>query len=487
MTTAPTTTDLLNFINGEWRPAASGRTFDSLNPADTTDVVGRFPASDAADMDAAVAAAKAAQPAWAALPAPKRGDVLFRAAALLEARADAVARDMTRDEGKTLPEARGEVARTVNILRYYGGEGSRLFGRVVPSERDRVFVHTLRTPLGVVGAITPWNFPIAIPAWKVCPAIVAGNAVVLKPSDLAPLCAVRLTEVLHEAGLPPGVLNVVHGGGDAGAALVEHPDVRAVSFTGSEATGGKVAAVCGARRVRVQLEMGGKNPTIVLDDANLEEAAGIVLNAAFGSTGQRCTATSRAIVQRGVAEAFTDLLVRKAQAMRVGNGAETGVDVGPSIDERHADGVVRAVGEASKAGARVLTGGARLSDGALARGYFVQPTVLTDVSPSMAIAQEEVFGPVLAVLPVDDLDEALEVANDVRFGLSATICTTSISSALLFAQRIEAGLVMVNLPSAGVEFQVPFGGTKASSLGPREQGPEAVDFYTQIKTVYVKY
>src|SRR5690606_9919249 len=329
------------------------------NPADTTDLVGRFPASDAADVDAAVAAATAAQPAWADVPAPKRGDVLFRAAALLEARADAVARDMTRDEGKTLPEARSEVARTINILRYYGGEGARLFGRVVPSERDRVFVHTLRAPIGVVGAITPWNFPIAIPAWKACPAIVAGNAVVLKPSDLAPLCAVRLAEVLHEAGLPAGVLNVVHGGGDAGAALVEHPDVRAVSFTGSEATGGKVAAVCGARRVRVQLEMGGTNPTIVLDDANLEEAAGILLNAAFGATGQRCTATSRAIVQRGVAEAFTDLLVRKAQAMRVGNGAETGVDVGPSIDERHADGVVRAVGEASKAGARVLTGGAR--------------------------------------------------------------------------------------------------------------------------------
>ncbi len=309
----------------------------------------------------------------------------------------------------------------------------------------------------------------------------------LKPSELAPLCAVRLAEVLHEAGLPAGVLNVVHGGGDAGAALVEHPGVRAVSFTGSEATGGKVAAVCGARRIRVQLEMGGKNPTIVLDDANLEEAAGIVLNAAFGSTGQRCTATSRAIVQRGVAEAFTELLVQKAKAMRVGNGAEPGVDVGPSIDERHADGVVRAVGEAASAGARVLTGGARLTEGPLARGYFVQPTVLTDVSPAMPIAQEEVFGPVVAVLPVDDLEEALHVANDVRFGLSATICTTSISSALLFAHRIEAGLVMVNLPSAGVEFQVPFGGTKASSLGPREQGPEAVDFYTQLKTVYVKY
>jgi acyl-CoA reductase-like NAD-dependent aldehyde dehydrogenase len=476
-----------NLIGGEWLPAQSGRTFDRTNPADTADVIGQFPASDAADVAAAVAAAQAAQPGWAAMPAPKRGDVFFRAATLLEARADAVARDMTRDEGKTLPEARGEVGRAINILRYYGGEGARLFGRVVPSERERVFVHTLRAPLGVVAAITPWNFPIAIPAWKACPAMIAGNAVVLKPSELAPLCAVRLAEVLQEAGLPAGVLNLVHGAGEAGTALVDHPGVRAVSFTGSERTGAKVSAACGARQVRVQLEMGGKNPTIVLADANLEEAAGIVLNAAFGSTGQRCTATSRAIVERPVVEAFTDLLVRKATAMRVGNGLEAGVDVGPSINAAHADAVVTAVDAAVAQGAHVRTGGRRLADATLAAGHFVAPTVLVNVTPSMTIAQEEVFGPVVAVMPVDDFEEALRVANDVRFGLSATICTTSISSALSFAQRIEAGLVMVNLPSAGVEFQVPFGGTKASSLGPREQGPEAVDFYTQIKTVYMKY
>jgi aldehyde dehydrogenase (NAD+) len=476
-----------NFIGGQWLPAQRGRTFDSVNPADTTDVIGQFSLSDADDVAAAVAAARAAQPGWAAMPAPKRGDVFFRAANLLEARASEVARDMTRDEGKTLPEATGEVGRAINILRYYGGEGARLFGRVVPSERDRVFVHTLRVPLGVVAAITPWNFPIAIPAWKACPAMIAGNAVVLKPSELAPLCAVRLAEVLHEAGLPAGVLNLVHGEGEAGAALVEHPDVRAVSFTGSERTGAKVSAACGARQVRVQLEMGGKNPTIVLADANLDEAAGIVLNAAFGSTGQRCTATSRAIVERSVVEAFTERLTQRAAAMRVGSGLEAGVDVGPSINAAHADAVVTAVEAAVAQGAQVRSGGHRLTDGALASGHFVAPTVLVDVTPSMPIAQEEVFGPVVAVMPVDDFEEALRVANDVRFGLSATLCTTSISSALSFAQRIEAGLVMVNLPSAGVEFQVPFGGTKASSLGPREQGPEAVDFYTQIKTVYMKY
>ncbi|MGI8673099.1 MAG: aldehyde dehydrogenase family protein, partial [Luteitalea sp.] len=287
-----------NLIAGRWVPSTTGRTFDNCNPADTDDLVGTFPESSADDVAIAVDAGRAAQAAWAATPSPRRGEVLFRAAALLEARVDEIAREMTREEGKTMPEARGEVGRAVNILRYYGGEGVRLFGRVVPSERDRVFMHTLRAPLGVVGAITPWNFPIAIPAWKCGPALISGNAVVLKPSNLAPLCATRLAEILAEAGLPAGVLNVVHGAGEAGAALVAHEAVRAISFTGSEATGGQVAEVCGRRRIRVQLEMGGKNPTIVLADADLDEAAGIVLNAAFGSTGQRCTATSRAIVER---------------------------------------------------------------------------------------------------------------------------------------------------------------------------------------------
>ncbi len=476
-----------NLIAGQWLPSTTGRTFENRNPADVDDLVGTFPESSSQDVAAAVDAAAAAQPGWAATPAPKRGDVFYRAANLLEARADAIAREMTREEGKTLPEARGEVGRTVNILRYYGGEGARLFGRVIPSERDRVFMHTLRTPLGVVGAITPWNFPIAIPAWKACPALVSGNALVLKPSELAPLCATRLAEILIEAGLPPGVLNVVHGRGEAGSALTAHEGVRAISFTGSEATGGKVAEACGRRKARVQLEMGGKNPTIVLADADLDEAAGIVLNAAFGATGQRCTATSRAIVERSIVDAFSEKLVAKARAMRVGRGDEAGVDVGPSIDAAHADRVVREVAAAADAGAEVLAGGSRLTDGALARGHFVAPTVLGGVTPQMTIAQEEVFGPVVALLPADDFEQALALANDVRFGLSATICTQSLSHALQFAQRIEAGLVMVNLPSAGVEYQVAFGGSKASSLGPREQGPEAIDFYTSLKTVYMKY
>ncbi|MCC6163963.1 MAG: aldehyde dehydrogenase family protein [Acidobacteria bacterium] len=477
----------LNLIAGEWRASVSGRTFENRNPADTEDLVGTFPESSAADVALAVDAARAAQPGWAAIPAPKRGDVLYRAATILESRADDITRTMTREEGKTLPEARGEVGRTINILRYYGGEGARLFGRVIPSERDRVFVHTLRAPLGVVGAITPWNFPIAIPAWKACPALVSGNAVVLKPSELAPLCATRLAEILVEAGLPAGVLNVVNGAGEAGKALVAHEQVRAISFTGSETTGSAVAETCGRRRARVQLEMGGKNPTIVLADADLDEAAAIVLNAAFGATGQRCTATSRAIVERSVAGAFADALVAKARAMTVGPGNAAGVDVGPSIDARHADRVVREVAAAAEAGARVRTGGTRLTDGMLARGHFVAPTVLDDVTPAMGIAQDEVFGPVVAILPADDFEHALALANDVRFGLSAAICTHSLSHALQFAQRVDAGMVMVNLPSAGVEYQVAFGGSKASSLGPREQGPEAIDFYTTLKTVYVKY
>ena len=479
--------DFLNLVAGQWQASATGRTFENRNPADVDDLVGTFPLSSADDVTAAVEAARAAQPAWAAVPAPKRGDVLFRAATLLEARADEVARTMTREEGKTLPEARGEVGRTINILRYYGGEGARLFGRVIPSERDRVFMHTLRAPLGVVGAITPWNFPIAIPAWKACPAIISGNAVVLKPSELAPLCATRLAEILVEAGLPAGVLNVVHGAGEAGAALVAHDAVRAISFTGSEATGARVAEACGRRRARVQLEMGGKNPTIVLADADLDEAAGIVLNAAFGATGQRCTATSRAIVERSIADAFAEKLVAKSRAMRVGPGLESGVDVGPSIDARHADRVVSEVEAAANAGARLLAGGTRLTDGALARGHFVAPTVLSDVTPQMSIAQDEVFGPVVALMHADDFEHALTLANGVRFGLSAAICTRSLSHALQFAHRAEAGMVMVNLPSAGVEYQVAFGGSKDSSLGPREQGPEAIDFYSTIKTVYVKY
>jgi alpha-ketoglutaric semialdehyde dehydrogenase len=477
-----------SFIGGQWVGARSGETFETRNPANTDEVVGQYPKCGADEAREAIDAARAAQPAWAAIPAPKRGEILYRAANILETRAEAVARDMTREEGKTLPESRGEVGRAVNILRYFAGEGSRLTGDAVPSERDRVFIHTMRRPLGVVGLITPWNFPIAIPAWKTAPALISGNAVVLKPSDVAPLCALRMVEALDEAGVTKGAINLVTGPGSrVGNEIVTNAHVRAISFTGSEATGSRIAVEAAKRRARVQLEMGGKNPTVVLADADVEEAVTIVVNAAFFSTGQRCTATSRVIVEEPILDRFTSALLARTRALRVGNGLEPGIEVGPSVDEGQLSTVLEYVGVGQQEGARVLCGGERLSDGPFGKGYFSSPAVLTDVRPEMRVAQEEIFGPVLAVLPARDVDDAIGIANGNRFGLSASVCTRSISSAFEFLNRIEAGLVMVNLPSAGVEYHVPFGGSKDSSMGMREQGPVAVDFYTELKTIYMKY
>ncbi len=477
-----------NLIGGEWVGARAGATFETRNPADTSETVATYQKSDADDTRAAIAAAKAAQPAWAAVPAPKRGEILYRAANILESRADQVAREMTREEGKTLPEARGEVGRAINILRYIGGEGARLGGDNVPSERDRVLIQTRRRPLGVVGLITPWNFPIAIPTWKTAPALITGNAVVLKPSDLAPLCAVRMVEALHEAGVTKGALNLVTGpGSKVGNEIVTNPDVKAISFTGSEGTGSAIAVEAAKRRARVQLEMGGKNPTIVLADADIADAVNVVVNAAFFSTGQRCTATSRVIVEEPIVARFTEALVARTKALKVGNGLEAGIDIGPSIDEKQLGVVMDYVGVGTSEGAKLLVGGERLKEGAHARGYFSSPAVMTEVAPTMRVAQEEIFGPVLAVLPASSLDHAIEISNGIRFGLSAGICTSSLSSAYEFINRIEAGLVMVNLPSAGVEYHVPFGGSKASSLGMREQGGVAVDFYSEWQTAYLKY
>lgn len=479
---------LSNFIGGEWVQAASGATFTTRNPANTDEEIGIYPKGDAADARQAIEAAERAQPAWAAIPAPKRGEILYRAANILESRAESIARDMTREEGKTLPEARGEVARAVNILRYFAGEGARLAGMAVPSERDRVVIHTLRKPLGVVGLITPWNFPIAIPAWKAAPALIAGNAVVLKPSDLAPLCAVRLVQALDEAGVTKGAINLVTGpGSKVGREIVSSPKVRAISFTGSETTGGGIAIEAAKRRARVQLEMGGKNPTVVLADADINDAVATVVNAAFFSTGQRCTATSRVIVEEPIVDEFTKALVARTQSLKVGNGLEPGIEVGPSIDQKQLETVLEYVGIGQREGARLRCGGGRLSDGPYARGFFSAPAVLTDVEPGMRVAQEEIFGPVLTVLPAKDIRHAVEIANGIRFGLSAAICTKSLSAAFEFINQVEAGLIMVNLPSAGVEYHVPFGGSKDSSFGVREQGPAALEFYTETRTVYLKY
>jgi acyl-CoA reductase-like NAD-dependent aldehyde dehydrogenase len=477
-----------NLIDGEWRAARSGKTFDDQNPADTRDVVGRLAASDAQDVDDAVEAAARAFPGWSRTPAPVRGRFLLQAARVLEGQLAEVADLLSREEGKTIGEAKGEVTRAVRILEYFGGEGSRLTGQVIPSERERIFMYTVRQPVGVVALIAPWNFPIAIPAWKMAPALVCGNTVVFKPASQAPLTAARLVRILQEAGLPKGVLNYVTGsGGAAGGPLVAHPKVRAISFTGSDATGRGIAQVAASRLARVQLEMGGKNPTIVLRDADLDNAVECVLNAAFFSTGQRCTATSRAIVEKPVVGAFLERLVERTKALKIGDPRDPSVHLGPAIDAGQLETTLKYLDIGRSEGGRVVYGGERLTDGALTHGHFVRPSIVTGVTASSRLAQEEVFGPLLAVLEVEDFDEAVRVANEVRFGLSASICTKDLSHALEYVERAEAGVIMVNLPSAGIEYQIPFGGLKDSSFGPREQGPAALQFYTETKTVYAKY
>ena len=477
-----------NFIGGQWIPSRTQRTFPNINPANIDEVVGTFQASGPEDVAAAFTAAGGAQAAWAALPAPRRGEYLFKAAEMLESQLEAAATDMTREEGKTLPEATGEVKRAINILRYFGGEGSRQFSYQIPSERDNVFCFTMRKPLGVVALITPWNFPSAIPAWKLAPALVAGNTVVLKPASLAPLSALRIVQALERAGLPAGVINYVTGsGGDVGDAILEHPALRAVSFTGSCDVGNRLYDKATRRRLRVQLEMGGKNPTIVLADANLDAAAATLVNAAFFSTGQKCTACSRAIVERAVYEPLVEKLVAKTRALKIGNGLEAGIDIGPAVDQAQLETDLDYIAIAQREGAKLLCGGRRLTGGAYDKGFFVEPTIFGGVTPAMRIAQEEVFGPVLAMMVADDFEDAMRLANGVRFGLSAAIMSNDISRVHQFVNRIEAGLITVNLPTAGVEYQLPFGGTKESSFGMREQGPLALDFYTESRTVYMKH
>ena len=477
-----------NYVAGQWVECSSKKIFANINPANTADVVGFFQSSGAEDASKACEAAANAQQAWAALPAPRRGEYLFKAAEILESRLAKLGEEMTREEGKTLPEARGEVKRAINIFRYFGGEGARQFSYQIPSERDNVFCYTMRKPLGVALLITPWNFPSAIPAWKMAPALVAGNSVVIKPASLAPLSALRLIEALHEAGIPAGAINFVTGSGGAiGHALVNHPAVRALSFTGSCEVGSGLYDLATKRKIRVQLEMGGKNPTIVLKDSDLDYAADVLINGAFFSTGQKCTACSRAIIEKSIYEPLLEKLLTRTRKMKVGNGLDPGIDMGPAIDEAQLDTDLKYIEIAKKEGARLLCGGKRLSGGIYDKGYFIEPTIFCEVTQEMRIAQEEVFGPVLALLVADDFDEAMRLANNVRFGLSASIVSRDLTRVHQFVNNIQAGLITVNLPTAGVEYQLPFGGTKESSFGMREQGPLALDFYTECRTVYMKY
>ena len=417
-----------NYINGEW--AATGATFEDRNPANTAEVVGTFVKGTALDIAAAADAAAAAFPAWSAMCGPARGNILYKAADILDKSFESVAADMTREEGKTLPESKGEVRRTINILRYFAAEGSRLPGMLVPSERDRVHMFALRKPVGVVGLITPWNFPSAIPAWKLAPALICGNTVVLKPASAAPLSAWRIVEALHQAGIPKGVVNFVAGsGGELGQALVNAAPLKAVSFTGSCEIGDWLHAEASKRRLRIQLEMGGKNPTIVLADANFPSAVENVVNAAFFSTGQKCTATSRAIVEDAIYDQFVAAVVERTRKLKVGDGMQPGIDIGPCVDQGQMETVLRYIEIGRKECGEPACGGHRLSDGALAKGYFVEPTVFAGVTPQQTIAREEIFGPVLAIVRARDFEDAMTIANAIPFGLSSSIQTTNLSRA----------------------------------------------------------
>ena len=462
-----------------------GPTFENRNPANVEEIVGLHVAGTPADVARAADAAQAVLPGWASTNAPARGAYLYKAADILDKRFEAVAADMTREEGKTLPEAKGEVRRSINIFRYFAGEGSRIAGTMAPSERDRVHMFALRKPIGVVGLITPWNFPSAIPAWKLAPALICGNTVVLKPASAAPISAWRLIEALHEAGLPKGVVNFVTGsGGTLGKALVNAPPLKAVSFTGSCEIGQWLHSEASRRRLRIQLEMGGKNPTIVLADAHFDSAVENVVNAAFFSTGQKCTATSRAIVEESIYDRFVEAVVARTKKLKVGDGMLPGIDIGPCVDEAQMNTVLRYIEIGRSEAGPPLCGGRRLPPGT---GWFVEPTVFAGVTEQMTIAREEIFGPVLAIMKARDFADAMRIGNATPFGLSASVQTTNLSRMFEFIQSSEAGLLTVNLPSAGVEYQLPFGGTKDSSFGPKEQGPAALEFYSDYKTVYIKY
>ena len=474
-----------NYINGEW---VSGDTFEDRNPANTEEIVGLFVKGSPADVTAAADAAAAAFPGWSSMTAPARGNYLYKVADILERKFDEIGADMTREEGKTLPEAKGEVRRAINIFRYFGGEGSRLPGLLVPSERERVHMFAIRKAIGVIGLVTPWNFPIAIPAWKMAPALICGNTIVVKPASVSPLCAWRIVEACHEAGIPKGVVNFVAGSGSTlGKALVEAKPLKAISFTGSCDVGRWLHAEASKRSLRIQLEMGGKNPTIVLADADFGSAVENVVNAAFFSTGQKCTATSRAIVEDAIYDKFVDALTERTKKLKVGDGMKPGIDIGPAVDQGQLDTDLKYIEIGKKEGARLCTGGNRLTGGDYDKGYFVEPTVFADVTEDMTIAKEEIFGPVLAVMRAKDFEDAMRIANNTPMGLSASVQTTNVSRVFDFVYRMEAGLLTVNLPSAGVEYQLPFGGTKESSFGPKEQGPAALDFYSDYKTVYLKY
>lgn len=475
-----------NYINGKWQESKGGNTFKSLNPADTDDVIGTYQRSTVDDVHLAFTAAQSAQKSWAATPANERGELLSKAANVLERKADEVTRVVTREMGKTLSEAKGEVLRGLQLFRFYGGEGWRMTGTTFPSAKPSRLLFTLREPLGVISILTPWNFPFVIPVWKIAPALVYGNTVVFKPANLTPQCGLELARIVEEAGFPPGVFNFIAGtSSELGDALITHPAINGISFTGSCSTGRQIALKVAGQRPKLQLEMGGQNPLIVMEDADLNDATDIAIDGSFWSTGQKCTATGRIIVHEKIHRDFTELLVRKTKNLRVGNGMESETQVGPMVSQEQLQMVLDYVEVGRKEGARLLWGGKRLTGKKYDRGYFIEPTIFDEVKPKMRIAQEEVFGPFVCILKTKDLQEALDIANDSRYGLSASICTRNIGNALRFIRQISVGLVHVNNSTAGAEPHVPFGGMKDSTSYFREMGRTAIEFFTQYKTIYM--
>jgi alpha-ketoglutaric semialdehyde dehydrogenase len=477
-----------NFINGEWRDAKSGDAYENRNPANTDELIGMFASSAAEDVDAAVNAAKNAYHGWRLTPAPKRAEILFRAAEMLVHRKEEFSKDMTREMGKVLAETRGDVQEAIDMTYYMAGEGRRLFGQTTPSELPNKFAMSVRQSIGVAGLITPWNFPMAIPSWKMMPALICGNTVVLKPAEDTPLSSYHLVQILTEAGVPPGVVNLVSGfGPGAGAPLSQHVDAPVVSFTGSTAVGRVIAQACAPNFKHCSLEMGGKNIIVVMDDANLDLAVDGAVWGGFGTTGQRCTAASRVAVHKSVYNEFISRFVERVKKLRVGDGLDPNVDMGPCINEQQLKTVMNYVGVGQNEGAKLLTGGKRLDSGKHAKGWFHEATVFGDCTPQMRIVQEEIFGPVVSVIPIDSFEQGIEVANGVPYGLSASIYTRDVNKAFAATRDLFTGIVYVNAPTIGAETHLPFGGTKQTGNGHREAAIAAIDFYTEWKTIYVDY
>jgi len=477
-----------NFIDGAWVPSVSGAVFENRNPANTDDLVGVFQKSTADDVTRALVAARAAYERWRLVPAPKRAELLFRAAQLIADRKEALARDMTREMGKVLDETRGDVQEAIDMTFFMAGEGRRQYGQTVPSELRDKFAMSVRQPVGVSAIITPWNFPMAIPSWKIIPALVCGNTVVFKPATLTPLSALNFVRILEEVGIPPGVVNLVTGGGaDVGNALLVSDDVRVVSFTGSTEVGRTVSSQAAPSFKKVHLEMGGKNVIIVMDDANLELAVEGCLWGGFGTTGQRCTAASRVVVHEKVYRSFLEEFVARARALRVGDGLDPKTQMGPSVSQGQLDTVMKYVEIGKKEGATLACGGHALTGGAYAKGYFHEPTVFADVSASMRVAQEEIFGPVVSVIPCKSFDEAVAIGNGVQYGLSASIYTQDINRAFAAMRDMYTGIFYINAPTIGAEVHLPFGGTKATGNGHREAGTAALDVFSEWKSIYVDF